>query len=89
MIVAFRCYGHLNDFLSPLRRGRRFLHELHGRASVEDAISAIGVPASQVDVIVVNGTPVDFTYQLADGDKVAVYPPFRSIDLGDTVRART
>jgi sulfur carrier protein ThiS len=87
VIVAFRLYGHLNDFLPLLRRGRRFRHELHARASARDAIGAIGVPASQVDVIVVNGTPVDLTHQLHDGDKVAVYPEFRSIDLGDTVRA--
>jgi uncharacterized protein len=87
VIVAFRFYGRLNGFLPPLRRGRRFLHELNTRASAKDAIGVIGVPPSQVDVIVVNGTPVDFTYRLHDGDMVAVYPPFRSIDLGDTVRA--
>jgi molybdopterin converting factor small subunit len=87
MTVAFRFYGHLNNFLSPLRRGRRFVQQLHARASAKDAMYEIGVPASQVDVIVVNGTPVDFTYRLHDGDMVAVYPPFRSIDLGDTVRA--
>jgi len=38
-------------------------------------------------VVVVNGTPVDFSYVLEDGDRVALYPPFRSIDLGDIVRA--
>jgi hypothetical protein len=40
-----------------------------------------------VDVVVVNGTPVELSYVLDDGDRVALYPPFRSIDLGDTVRA--
>jgi hypothetical protein len=85
--VSFRFYGHLNDFLPPLRSGFRFLCVLPAPSSARDAITALGVPDSHVDVIVVNGTPVDFSCPLEDGDRVAVYPPFKSIDLGDIVRA--
>ncbi|HEY5617557.1 MAG TPA: hypothetical protein VIK60_06395 [Vicinamibacterales bacterium] len=87
MTVSFRFYGDLNDFLPPLRRGFRFRQVLDARSSARDAVTAIGVPDSYIDVIVVNGTPVDFSYSLDDGDRVAVYPVFRSIDLGDIVRA--
>jgi hypothetical protein len=84
--VSFRFYGYLNDFLPPFRRGLRFRQVLGTRWSVREALTAIGVPHSRVDVVVVNGTPVDFSHVLEDGDRVAMYPPFRSIDLGDIVR---
>jgi hypothetical protein len=85
--VSFRFYGYLSDFLPPFRRGSRFRQVLGTRWSVREALAAVGVPHSRVDLVVVNGTPVDFSHVLEDGDRVAMYPPFRSIDLGDVVRA--
>jgi len=85
--VSFRVYGYLNGFLPPVRRGSRFRHVLGTHRSVRDALAILGVPHSRVDVVVVNGTPVEFSYLLEEGDRVALYPAFRSIDLGDTVRA--
>jgi hypothetical protein len=67
----------------------RFRCDVHAPASTRDAIDALGVPSSQIDVIVVNEQPVDFNHPLEHGDTVAVYPSFGSIDLGDTVRARS
>ena len=87
MTVSFRFYGYLNDFLPPFRRGSRFRQILRTHWSVKDALVVVGVPHSRVDVVVVNGTPVEFSCVLEDGDRVAVYPRFRSIDLGDIVRA--
>jgi uncharacterized protein with PIN domain len=84
--VSFRFYGELNDFMRPERRSRRFTHRLRGPASIKDTIEALGVPHSEVDVIVVNGQAVDFGYRPRDGDRVAVYPRFRSLDLGDMPR---
>lgn len=86
MTVSFRFYGHLNAFLPPLRRGLRFRCEVQAAASARAAIDTVGVPYSQVEIVVVNDVPVDFAHRLEDGDEVAVYPLFRSIDLGDTVR---
>jgi uncharacterized protein len=34
-----------------------------------------------VDFILVNGEPVDFSYHVQDGDRVSVFPRFRSIDI--------
>jgi uncharacterized protein with PIN domain len=84
--VSFRFYGELNDFVRPGRRARRFTHCLHGPASIKDTIEGLGVPHPEVDVVVVNGRAIDFAYLLCDGDRVAVYPPFRSLDLGDVPR---
>lgn len=84
--VWFRFYGELNDFMRPERRAHRFAHPLRGPSSVKDTIESLGVPHPEVDVIVVNGQAVDFGYLLRDGDRVAVYPRFRAIDLGDVPR---
>lgn len=84
--VWFRFYGELNDFMRPGRRARRFAHPLRGPSSVKDAIESLGVPHPEVDVVVVNGEAVDFGCRLHDGDRVAVYPRFRSMDLGDLPR---
>lgn len=79
--VLFRIYAQLNDFLPPGQRGRRFTHAVSGTSSVKDTIEALGVPHPEVDLVLVNGTAVDFTYRLHDGDSVSVYPAFRSLDL--------
>jgi uncharacterized protein len=81
-MVRFRFYGQLNDFLPWQLRHCRFARSLRGPASVKDGIEALGVPHPEVDVVIVNGEPADFTYRLQDGDEVAVYPVFHAVDVG-------
>ena len=81
MTLSFRFYAQLNAFLEPNRRGRRFEYHLAGPASIKDTIEALGVPHPEVDLILVNGRAVDFTYRVCEGDAVAVYPRFRRLDL--------
>ena len=85
--VTFRFYGQLNDFLPFRFRHRRFRHATAATTSVKDAIEALGVPHPEVDVVIVNGRGEELTYRLADGDHVAVYPVFRSIELAGLLRA--
>jgi uncharacterized protein with PIN domain len=85
--VTFRFYAQLNDFLPARCRHRRFTHVMSARASVKDAIEAIGVPHSEADVILINRRTEDFAYRLSDGDDVAVYPAFRTIDVAGLRRA--
>jgi uncharacterized protein with PIN domain len=54
--------------------------------SVKDRIEACGVPHPEVDLIVVNGEPVGFDHHLAAGDRVAVYPLFRTLGLESPLR---
>jgi uncharacterized protein len=49
--------------------------------SVKDAVEACGVPHTEVDLLLVNGVSVPFDALLEPGDRVAVYPPFRSLDV--------
>lgn len=72
--LTLRFYGDLGDFLPYRRRGREFAHEVEGSPSVKDVIEALGVPHTEVDVILANGASVDFTYRVGEGDLVVVYP---------------
>jgi uncharacterized protein with PIN domain len=86
--VYFRFYAELNDFLSPEQRQFGFVHTVDRNPSVKDTIEALGVPHTEVDLILVNGESVDFAYLLQDGDRVSVYPVFEAIDITPLLRVR-
>jgi uncharacterized protein with PIN domain len=79
--ASFRCYAQLNDFLPPARRQRRFAQAFAPNGSAKHAIEALGVPHTEVGLLLVNGEPADLSRRLATGDRVTVYPPFASLDL--------
>ncbi len=79
--VWFRFYEELNDFLPIAKRGIPFSYLVRGNPSVKDSIEALGVPHVDVDMIIVNGEPVDFTCKLKDKDQISVYPVFESFDI--------
>jgi uncharacterized protein with PIN domain len=86
--VSFRFYAELNDFLPPERRMVSFEHSVDKNPSVKDTIEALGVPHTEVDLILVNGESVDFAYLLQNGDKISVYPVFETIDITSLLRVR-
>jgi uncharacterized protein with PIN domain len=88
MQAQFRFYAELNDHLPPEKNGVEILHSFQGGASAKDRIEALGVPHTEVDLILVNGRSVDFSYVLQDGDRVSVYPVFESIDISPLLRLR-
>jgi len=49
--------------------------------SVKDAVESCGVPHPEVGLLLVDSQPVDFDHRLYGGERVAVYPPFRRIEL--------
>jgi uncharacterized protein with PIN domain len=86
--VFLRFYGELNDFLPPGRRGRLLVHRFTVSTPIKDAIESAGVPHTEVELMIVNKEPVDFTYTLRSGDYISVYPAFHSIDLGTVPELR-
>lgn len=85
---TFRFYEELNDFLSPELRKRPFLQHFSGTPSVKDTIEAIGVPHTEIDLILVDGVSVDFSHLLKGGELVSVYPVFERLDIGPVTRLR-
>jgi uncharacterized protein with PIN domain len=87
--VRFRCYAELNDFLAPGLRGHEFERSLAAApATVKHAVEALGVPHTEVELVLVNGRSVGFDARLADGDRVAVYPVFEALDVAPLLRLR-
>lgn len=86
--AEFRFYEELNDFLPPERRKRSFVADCARGATVKQAIEALGVPHTEVELILVNGASVDFGHRITEGDRVAVYPMFEALDVGPLVRVR-
>jgi uncharacterized protein with PIN domain len=85
---SFRFYEELNNFLPEERRGVEFIYSFDRRASIKDCIESMGVPHTEVDLILVNGFSVDFTYILTDKDRVSVYPLFELLDITEVTRLR-
>ncbi len=86
--ARFRFYAALNDFLPPARRQVSFTHVFQGRVSIKDMIESLGVPHTEVDLLLVNGESADFAYLVQDGDRVSVYPHFASLDIASLTRVR-
>ena len=86
--AAFRFYAELRDFLRPDHRSGRVTYIFERAPSVKHAIEALGVPHTEVDLILVNGEPAGFSRLIEEGDRVSVYPVFESIDIGQVTRVR-
>ncbi|MCC6074579.1 Mut7-C RNAse domain-containing protein [Pseudomonas sp. GCM10022188] len=86
--ATFRFYEELNDFLPAERRGQAFTCACARAATVKHMIEALGVPHTEVELILVNGDSVDFARQVADGDRVAVYPRFEALDIRPLLKVR-
>jgi uncharacterized protein with PIN domain len=84
----FRFYEELNDFLPPARRKRTFAYRFQGTPAVKDAIEALGVPHTEVDLVLVDGASVRFSHRLRGGERVAIYPVFERLDITPLVRLR-
>jgi hypothetical protein len=86
--ATFRFYEELNDFLPKERRKRDFSVACARDATVKHQIEALGVPHTEVEIILVNGVSVGFEHLLQDGDRVAVYPRFEALDITPLLRVR-
>jgi uncharacterized protein with PIN domain len=89
MVTAtFRFYEELNDFLAPERRKREFASPCARAATTKHMIEALGVPHTEVELILVNGESAGFDKLLEEGDRVAVFPKFEMLDITPVLRVR-
>ncbi len=86
--VHLRFYAELTDCLPGRSAVAGFDHCFSGQVSIKDMIESLGVPHTEVDLILANGSSVDFSYRVRDGDRVSVYPVFESIDIKPLLRVR-
>lgn len=83
-----RFYAELNDHLPAESQYKTIEKPFLVPGSVKDLIESCGVPHTEVELIVVNGASVGFSYLVRNGDRVAVYPMFESLDITPELRVR-
>src|SRR3989442_10252371 len=70
--VQLQFHEALKFFLRPRRNGP-LIKILREKTSVKDVIESCGVPHPEVDVILVNGSPVDFAFSLRGPSEVEIF----------------
>ncbi|BBB47815.1 Mut7-C RNAse domain-containing protein [Pelolinea submarina] len=88
MDANFRFYAELNEFLPRDRQYQTLQISFKDRQSVKHLIESSGIPHTEVDLVLVNGQSVDFSYLVRQGDRVAVYPVFESVDITPLLKLR-
>lgn len=86
--ITIRFYEELNDFLHYSKRKKTFEFILVEKRSVKDIIESLGVPHTEVDLILANQEPVTFAYHPVRGDFISVYPVFEALDISSINRLR-
>ena len=86
--ATIRFYEELNDFLPVCNRKQDLTISLNHRNSIKDLIESLGVPHTEIDLILVNQISVDFSYLVRDRDRISVYPVFESFDISPLNRLR-
>lgn len=87
-LVSFRFYEELNDFLPLAWRKHEFNLEIQPRAPLRHVIETLGVPHTEVELVLRNGSSVDLEIVPEDGDRISVYPMFEALDVAPLLRLR-
>jgi len=87
-VFTFRFYAELNDFLPPKRKQKAFVQSFKTPIAVGETIGSLGIPLSEVDMILVNKTSVDLNHKLKESDYISVFPVFESLDVSATTKIR-
>lgn len=86
--VSIRVYAELNDFLPKRWRQKNFSYPLNGGYSLKHLIESAGIPHTEIELILVNGSSVDFSAIVKAGDRISVYPVFESINVTPIITLR-
>ncbi len=79
--ATIRLYAELNDLVPTDRRQRDLPYRFDVAPTVKDALEALGVPHTEIDLVLADGEPVGFGHRLADGERIAAYPRFARLDV--------
>ena len=81
--VTFRFYAELNDLLPEYHRFKDIKEGFKGRQSVKHLIESLGIPHTEVDLILANSHPIDFSYIPREHDHISVYPVFETFNIAN------
>lgn len=86
--MSIRFYAELGDLLPRQWRGGDIERVFAPGQTVKDLIEAMGVPHTEVDLVLVDGRSVAFGHQLSEGERISVYPVFEAFDIFPLSRVR-
>ncbi len=85
--VTVRCYGNLAQLARADRDGLVDVPVDTAR-SIGDVTASLGIPHTEIDLVVVEGISVGWDHEVVAGQRVAVYPPFATLPAGVVSRVR-
>lgn len=77
--AEIRLYAELEEFVPVHRRRRVHSVEVGAGRSVKDAIESLGVPHTEVELVLADGEAVGFERRLVGGSRVSVFPHFSTL----------
>ena len=86
--AVLRFYEELNDHLPDDKKKRDFVCVFEGEPSIADLLKAVGVPGSEVDLVLCNSESVSLAHVIQNGDRLSIYPIFELFDLRGVTRVR-
>jgi uncharacterized protein len=72
--ATFRFHRELNEFLARSQRDQAFACACPPASTTKHMIEALGVPHTEVEIILRNGRPASFDAPIENGDRIEVYP---------------
>lgn len=84
-LANFKFWGRLQQLASSASEGAA-VYRFSGHPGIKDSIEALGIPHTEVDLILVSGRSVSFGYRLQDRDWVEVYPFGHPVSADSTLR---
>lgn len=69
-------------------RGAQTTATIGNKRSIKDLLESLGIPHVEIDAIIVNGQPVDYSYAIQDNDRVQVLAPRLPIDVAQPTALR-
>ena len=77
--VIFRFYGTLNSLLLSKKSQNEHLLAFKGRQTIKHLIESMGIPHTEIGLIITGDQPVGFDHIPEDGERFAVYPHFKNL----------
>ncbi|MCG6965736.1 MAG: Mut7-C ubiquitin/RNAse domain-containing protein [Chromatiaceae bacterium] len=86
--ATIRFYAELNDFLPLARRRQDIGVYFDPPCPLRHLVESLGVPHTEIELVLLNGNSVDLEAPVDDGDRIAVYPMFEALDVTPLLRLR-
>ena len=84
-----RAYAELNDSLPQAVRYRPFEQVYPKGETIGGILLGLGLAPGGIDLVLVNGNSADCSTQVAEGDRISLYPEFESFDITSLTRLRS